>query len=424
MSTPKVSVCLPVYNGALYLEDAIESILCQTLEDFELIIVDDCSSDGSREIIADYARQDKRIVKAFNENNVGLFANYNRCLEQAQGDFIKPFAQDDLLHPTLLEKSSIVLSTEPSVNLVSCHRRSIDAAGQLLRADDLVASADAFPCDQLVEGKTVVRKCLFPVVNFIGEPSTVMFRRTNLGSGFDQRFHHIGDLEYWLRLLMDGNYYHISEVLCNFRRHEKAATLVNARGLLGAIDLVTMARKYVAVIESFGQTEHFFLRQSISSYSTYLQSLVDYGTVSETTLCTAGGADQRDSPLQHEQNQTLNDFRELAFHALLQIATLLGEPKVGLEKSRIISKNQFLIKSLESEVRLLVESPSWRKTRYLREVSRVLSLSETSEENLIIFDKSSDIVEQQKLYIEYLKKMIDRIKNSRSWKITRTLRAK
>lgn len=424
MSTPKVSICLPVYNGALFLEDAIESVLCQSFEDFELIIVDDHSSDRSREIVDDYARQDKRIIKAFNENNLGLFANYNRCLSQAQGEFIKPFAQDDLLHPSIVKKSLAVLNTEPSVSLVSCHRRSIDSAGQLLRADDMVSSADAFPCDEVVDGKLVVRKCLFPVVNYIGEPTTVMFRRANVGNGFDQLFHHIGDLEYWLRLLMEGSYFHVSETLCNFRRHERAATLVNAKGLLGGIDLVNMARKYAPVIQSFGQTEQDFLKQSIAAYSTYLQSLVDYGTVSEASLSEGQNRVDNDSPPNNRQVQSLIDFRELAFHALLQIAALLGEPKVSLEKSRVISKNQFLIKSLESEVRLLVESPSWRNTRYLREVSRVLALSEVSEENPINFDKSGDIVQQQKLYIEYLKKMIERIKNSRSWKITRTLRAK
>jgi glycosyltransferase involved in cell wall biosynthesis len=432
LSTPKVSICLPVYNGALYLEDAIESALCQTFEDFELLIFDDQSSDRSVHIIEDYAKQDKRIVKVSNKSNVGLFANYNLCLKKAQGEFIKPFAQDDLLHPSLLEKGVAVLSAEPTVSLVSCHQHSIDSAGQLLRADDLLSSGDAFPCDQVVDGKSVVRKCLFPVVNYIGEPSTVMFRRNNGGTGFDESFHHIGDLEYWFRILMEGDYYHISETLCNFRRHEKSATLVNAKGLLGGLDLLKMARKYGPTIESFGQTEQTFLKQSIRAYSSYLQSLVDYGTIGVSTLRTEFGlSDDNPEPegklgteLNRKQLQSLIDFRELAFQAMIQVAELLGEPRVSREKSRVISKNQFLIQSLESELRLLVESPSWRNTRYLREISRVLSLSEETEGDSIEFDQAGDIVQQQKLYIDYLKKMIVRIKNSRSWKITRTLRAK
>jgi hypothetical protein len=72
----------------------------------------------------------------------------------------------------------------------------------------------------------------------------------------------------------------------------------------------------------------------------------------------------------------------------------------------------------------LVESPSWRNTRYLREISRVLSLSEVSEDSSIEFDQAGDILQQQILYIDYLKKLVERIKNSRSWKITRTLRAR
>ena len=79
--TPQVSILLPVYNGAKFLEAAVASALAQTFADFEIIVVDDCSTDGSLDLIEQLAEQDRRIKFLRNERNLGLFANYNRCLE-------------------------------------------------------------------------------------------------------------------------------------------------------------------------------------------------------------------------------------------------------------------------------------------------------------------------------------------------------
>lgn len=103
MPSPLVSVCLPVYNGAHYLGQAIDSVLAQTYENFELIVNHDCSCDSSRHLLAEYARRDKRIKLSQNKQNLGLFSNYNACLLEANGQIIKPFAQDDLLDTTMIE---------------------------------------------------------------------------------------------------------------------------------------------------------------------------------------------------------------------------------------------------------------------------------------------------------------------------------
>src|SRR5690349_18729732 len=99
MPGPLVSVCLPVYNGEQYLRESIDSVLGQTYADFEILISDDGSTDSSAEICAQYADRDRRVRFWRNEANRGLFANYNICMNRARGEFIKPFAQDDVLHP-------------------------------------------------------------------------------------------------------------------------------------------------------------------------------------------------------------------------------------------------------------------------------------------------------------------------------------
>src|SRR5277367_4436647 len=94
-----VSICLPVFNGEQYLADAISSALNQTHEQIELLISDDQSTDGSWEIIQQFSERDQRIKVCRNEKRRGLFENYNSTIGGANGEFIKLFAQDDLLSP-------------------------------------------------------------------------------------------------------------------------------------------------------------------------------------------------------------------------------------------------------------------------------------------------------------------------------------
>ncbi len=101
---PKVSVIMPVYNRERYVAQAIESVLNQTFGDFELLIVDDGSSDHSPEIIEDYAKKDKRIRCAFHKENRGVSAARNTALETARGDWIAVIDSDDAWHPERLEK--------------------------------------------------------------------------------------------------------------------------------------------------------------------------------------------------------------------------------------------------------------------------------------------------------------------------------
>src|SRR5579883_1951770 len=91
-----ISVCLPVFNGEKFLLEAIGSVLEQTYSNFELVIIDDCSTDASVEIIESFARMDERIRFYRNTSRLGLFANYNECMLKADGEYIKPFAQDDV----------------------------------------------------------------------------------------------------------------------------------------------------------------------------------------------------------------------------------------------------------------------------------------------------------------------------------------
>ncbi len=113
MNAPLVSVLLTAYNREQFLASAIESVLGQTYEDFELLIVDDCSTDRTLEIARAYERRDPRVRVVVNERNLGQFGNRNRAAELAQGSLLKYHDSDDLMYPHCLSVMVPMLLSEP-----------------------------------------------------------------------------------------------------------------------------------------------------------------------------------------------------------------------------------------------------------------------------------------------------------------------
>ena len=112
-----ISVILPVYNGEKYLVDAIDSVLDQELESFELIIVNDCSKDDSKTILERYEDHDKvRIVH--NAKNMGLFASLNKGIKEARGTFLKIWAQDDIMMPNCLDSFQLAFDSFPECSFI------------------------------------------------------------------------------------------------------------------------------------------------------------------------------------------------------------------------------------------------------------------------------------------------------------------
>jgi glycosyltransferase involved in cell wall biosynthesis len=101
MTSPKVSVCIPVYNGEDYLSETIKSVLNQSFQDFEIVIVDNQSTDKTVNIIQSF--NDSRIVFFQNETNIGLIGNWNMVMKKARGKYIKILPADDLIYPDCLK---------------------------------------------------------------------------------------------------------------------------------------------------------------------------------------------------------------------------------------------------------------------------------------------------------------------------------
>jgi len=133
---PRVSVGVVVYNGERYLAEALDSVLNQTYEDFELIISDNASTDRTAEIAQSYAAKDGRIRYARNERNLGAARNYRRALELSAGEYFRWAAADDLVGPEFLARCVEVLDREPKVVLAYPKTKFIDEHGNVMSEYD------------------------------------------------------------------------------------------------------------------------------------------------------------------------------------------------------------------------------------------------------------------------------------------------
>ncbi|MGI9328390.1 MAG: glycosyltransferase family 2 protein [Pseudomonadales bacterium] len=133
---PKVSIGVPIFNGANYLQEALDSLLAQTYEDFEILICDNASTDSTGDICKKYVAQDHRISYHRNEQNIGPDLNFTRIVDLARGEYFKWAAHDDLLEPTFLQKCVAALDADPEVVLCHSLTRIIDHQNRELSTYD------------------------------------------------------------------------------------------------------------------------------------------------------------------------------------------------------------------------------------------------------------------------------------------------
>ncbi len=240
MKPPKVSVCIPTYNYARFLPEAIESILQQDFTDFELLIIDDCSKDNTAEVVQEYAAKDARIRFSVNSPNVGMVNNWNLCLREARGEFIKFVFGDDLLTtPDALRKMLAPLLADPSISLVATARNLIDPESKVMR------TRSSFGKTTVIAGDAVIRRCLLEQKNLIGEPTVVLFRKKDAARGFNKDYRQIVDLEMWYHLLENGQLAYLNEPLCAFRCHPDQQTEHNSRSNATLDDTTLLLNEYL-----------------------------------------------------------------------------------------------------------------------------------------------------------------------------------
>lgn len=204
-----VSVILPVFNGKPFVEEAVMSVLNQCHCNFELIIVDNASTDGTAEVLAAFARRDKRVRVITNAENIGLGRSLNLAIDEAKGDFIARMDADDISCPNRLSEQVAYLECHPKVVAVSSWaERFGDAQGTIRSAcsADLVRAMALFVC---------------PIVH----PAVMMRRATLNYHGIRYRpVSPVEDFDLWTRLLSVGDVEAIGEVLLLYRVQARSLT--------------------------------------------------------------------------------------------------------------------------------------------------------------------------------------------------------
>lgn len=225
--TPLVSICIPTYNHAHFLPVAIRSALAQTERDLELLVVDNCSADGTQAVVDEFCRTDARVRYVRNEMNLGLVGNLNRCLELSKGRYVKYLLADDLLEPDCVKTMVGAMASSPAAILVACQRQLVDMALQPIRIAGLQDRSG------LLDGRRMIEYTLFDG-NYIGEPTATLFRRQDALRGFSADFKRLVDVEMWFHLLEKGDLLYLDKPLVKVRQHDDQET----HGIIRNLDFI------------------------------------------------------------------------------------------------------------------------------------------------------------------------------------------
>jgi glycosyltransferase involved in cell wall biosynthesis len=245
-SAINVTVCMPVYNGAKYIEEALNSIVCQVFSgNLELLIIDDGSIDDTIQIahkVLDKTGINYRIL--YNQTNLGLVGNWNRCLEEAMGEWIQFLFQDDLLLPGCLQKM-YSLANENRVPLVLCDRLYIDENScprKVYSDKELLCLKQFYTKDTLITSDRMAEIAAdnFLGQNFLGEPIAGMFRRDIINEigMFNPLLKQACDFEFWLRIALNYTICYTPEQLVKFRVHNESTSKLNQKSQVSRADRI------------------------------------------------------------------------------------------------------------------------------------------------------------------------------------------
>ncbi|HRG53175.1 MAG TPA: glycosyltransferase [Bacteroidia bacterium] len=318
---PVISICIPVYNGEAYLTRCLDSALGQTYVNFEVLIVDDQSTDDTAQIVETYSKRDDRIRLYRNEKNLGLVGNWNKCLELSKGEWIKFIFQDDFMEPDCLETFMSFISEDTQLlvsqrSFVLYENATADEKHyyyNLLRTlENTYCVSGQSQASAQVISKTAVENI---ALNFIGEPSLTMFRKQALiqTGYFNEDLQQICDLEFFLRMASHTGLTYIPKKLCHFRIHESSATssnLANKQYILSHLEPIIFVwqllyNKKFEQFRSFLSPSDFFKLNNFLKVRTY-----------EANIYAKQG---------HEQlfEETLHKFPELRIYAKETLFTRL-----------------------------------------------------------------------------------------------------
>lgn len=207
-----MSVVIPVHNGMRHLPETLASVLAQTRMPDEIVLVENGSSDGTAEWLAQHATSEVRVI--VQPTMVSAATNWTSAVQSATGRFVKLLCADDVLEPTAIEVQTAALERHPAAVMAASQRKIVDNWGATVARNRGLG-----PLRGEVDGRRVVRACALRGQNLLGEPCCVMFRKAAIDRHlpWDDSLPYAIDLDMYSRVLADGTAVAIRESLAQFR---------------------------------------------------------------------------------------------------------------------------------------------------------------------------------------------------------------
>ena len=243
---PHVSVCIPVYNGEQFLAETIRSVLDQTDRDFELVVLDNASTDATGRIARSFS--DPRVRVETNPTTLPQTENWRAVVPLCRAPLIKVLCADDLLHPRCLEYQVGPMEADPGLAVVAARRHMVDEHSRVL-----VPRRGLGGLTGVRSSVEVARRVVRNGGNPIGEVGGVLFRREHYFAvgGWRTRWRWVMDLDLWIRLLQHGEFLGLPETLAAFRI---------GRGSLTAEHDAAISAQQREYIEELGASPHLQVR--------------------------------------------------------------------------------------------------------------------------------------------------------------------
>jgi glycosyltransferase involved in cell wall biosynthesis len=255
-SKPKISVVMPVYNAEKFLREAIDSVLRQTFSDFELIIINDGSSDKSQEIINHYKQWDSRIVSVTQDNR-GVVATANRAMRMAKGEYIARMDADDVSFSDRLRQQALILDKHPKTVLVCSNFEVFNDTGEfcyreIVPPNNREIKRALYIRNPIANGSTLIRKTALEKVGYFNE----VFAE---------------DFQMWMRLSKEGDFESTGTTLYRWRMNPNGLTLTN--NTLS----VTMGKEYIEALWNEGRPVSLSRKQIVAISTSYFRGPNKHG---------------------------------------------------------------------------------------------------------------------------------------------------
>lgn len=240
----KVSFIMPIYNAEKYVQQAIESVLNQTYKNFELILVDDISTDSTMECLKKY--KDERIRILHNDKNAGIAYSRNRGMDAATGEYIALMDDDDISMPERLEKQVMFLEEHPEIDFVGGKYQLIDKNGNILYEEKKAYKNPLYI------------KALFLFQNIYSN-GEMMFRKDTIDRNqirYAENQYGMEDFKFWIECSKIGKFSTIDEVFLQHRVHEQSETVRNKMNMLRERERHRMElQRYSMILSGFSISE-------------------------------------------------------------------------------------------------------------------------------------------------------------------------